>query len=581
MLSDRLVRRSLRALLGGLAMTTTLPSTYAQDVPCGQPMPSCRISPFYPQRRESCVPCCPSSMGTVVPYPSPSVTPSPNPNVTPNPNPAVDPALPSNINEAMTGTGARGDGEVGLSAPNIMGNLLGAGSSVAFFVNRASGAVFVNGTGSTTVVNTKVAENNSPIPADRVYFRYNYFNNAEAITGLSSQPPFFDPSIQSGRQLSTTKKYDVNQFTFGVEKTFFDGLFSVEVRVPFSDTLSHDLNLNYGNITGIGLADSLPGAQPVNLPAGLANPNANAQSFLVNSNPSQTLGNSSTEFGDMTLIAKAELYRTQTFLLSGGAALLVPTGPDTHVQVTDYLGFGNLDAAQQRVRTFNIKDQTFSMSPFLAFLVKPSDRFFFQGFTQFEIPLNESDVSYSNVNAQTVPIPGAPFSVTRGGRVIIVNGDPNYPSFPNTPAIPGAQNPPINVNTHIREQALMHVDISSGYWLYRNPEATWLTGFAPSVELHYTHSLNSPEVITLPQDGSHVILPNSFQTGALGIPPAPTIGSLRGNVDILDLTVGTTFELGNKATVATGFSFPLRNGNDKTYDWEFQLQLNYYFGRVR
>ena len=58
----------------------------------------------------------------------------------------------------------------------------------------------------------------------------------------------------------------------------------------------------------------------------------------------------------------------------------------------------------------------------------------------------------------------------------------------------------------------------------------------------------------------------------------PRVGNLRNRVDILDMTVASTFLLSNRATLATGFSFPLRGGDDRTYDWEFHLQLNYYFG---
>jgi hypothetical protein len=63
--------------------------------------------------------------------------------------------------------------------------------------------------------------------------------------------------------------------------------------------------------------------------------------------------------------------------------------------------------------------------------------------------------------------------------------------------------------------------------------------------------------------------------------PAPTVGNLNNRVDILDLTVGNTVVIGNRATVATGFVFPLKRQSDRTFDWEFQLQLNYYFGCAR
>jgi hypothetical protein len=30
--------------------------------------------------------------------------------------------------------------------------------------------------------------------------------------------------------------------------------------------------------------------------------------------------------------------------------------------------------------------------------------------------------------------------------------------------------------------------------------------------------------------------------------------------------------------LATGFTLPMRGADNRTFDWEFQLQLNYYFG---
>jgi hypothetical protein len=58
----------------------------------------------------------------------------------------------------------------------------------------------------------------------------------------------------------------------------------------------------------------------------------------------------------------------------------------------------------------------------------------------------------------------------------------------------------------------------------------------------------------------------------------PRVGDLRNQVNILDITAATTFQLSDRATVATGFVFPLLGRNDRTFDWEFTLQLNYYFG---
>ncbi|MGL4552480.1 MAG: hypothetical protein ACRC33_15005, partial [Gemmataceae bacterium] len=61
-------------------------------------------------------------------------------------------------------------------------------------------------------------------------------------------------------------------------------------------------------------------------------------------------------------------------------------------------------------------------------------------------------------------------------------------------------------------------------------------------------------------------------------PAGPTVGNTRNRLDIVNLTVGTTFVVANQATVATAVALPLRGGDNRTFDWEFQLQLNWYFG---
>jgi hypothetical protein len=52
-------------------------------------------------------------------------------------------------------------------------------------------------------------------------------------------------------------------------------------------------------------------------------------------------------------------------------------------------------------------------------------------------------------------------------------------------------------------------------------------------------------------------------------------------MDILDMTLGTTLVFSNKATVAAGLAFPLKGVDNRTFDWEFLFQVNYYFGGPR
>lgn len=60
---------------------------------------------------------------------------------------------------------------------------------------------------------SKIAENSSSLPVDRIIFNYNHFHNA------------IDENIMTAS--------DINRFTVGLEKTFLDQMASIEVRFPF------------------------------------------------------------------------------------------------------------------------------------------------------------------------------------------------------------------------------------------------------------------------------------------------------------------------------------------------------------
>ncbi len=110
----------------------------------------------------------------------------------------------------------------------------------------------------------KIAENASPLPRDRVYVNYSYFNNT--------------PLTNAG--------VDVNRVTPGFEKTFFGGDMSIEVRAPFATTLDSDL------LSG-GLGDS-----------------------------------NSTEFGNLTVYMKALLWDAGFEAISAGVGVTLPTADD-------------------------------------------------------------------------------------------------------------------------------------------------------------------------------------------------------------------------------------------------------------
>ncbi len=116
----------------------------------------------------------------------------------------------------------------------------------------------------------KVAENQSPVPADRFYYTYHYFDNAlHAIDGLGNH-----------------RQVNFERYTLGIEKTLFRGLMSVEVRVPF----------------GHGLESDLFGAPAAGL--------------------------TGTELGNLVVVAKGCLLRRPGWTTSAGLGVSVPTADD-------------------------------------------------------------------------------------------------------------------------------------------------------------------------------------------------------------------------------------------------------------
>jgi hypothetical protein len=134
----------------------------------------------------------------------------------------------------------------------------------------------VNGNGTTSVLfklaGLKVSDNQSPVPQDRFFYSFNYFDNLNA-------------SVDK-KQLSPIQNLQVYHQLFGIEKTLFDGQASIGFRVPLN-TISFKSTAN------------LPG-----------------------------LGGSSTSAGDLSLFFKYVLYKQQNSLISTGLQLTVPSGPN-------------------------------------------------------------------------------------------------------------------------------------------------------------------------------------------------------------------------------------------------------------
>jgi hypothetical protein len=117
----------------------------------------------------------------------------------------------------------------------------------------------------------KFADNNSPLPQDRLFFNYHLFAN-----------PVYDVRGQA---------QDVNRFTFGLEKTFWGGTASLEFRVPFA--------------AGVDSSQTID----------------------------QTTSTLAAEFGNLALATKLLLFERGPWAIAGGLGMIFPTANDATIFV--------------------------------------------------------------------------------------------------------------------------------------------------------------------------------------------------------------------------------------------------------
>jgi len=173
----------------------------------------------------------------------------------------------------------------------------------------------------------KIAENNRLMPTDRIYFQYNHFHNAFQE---------FDPT--AGEDVGS-----LDQYTLGIEKTFLDGRWSWEIRMPFTGAYRAEVS----------------GTQQ-----------------------SPALGVSTSHYGNLAVIVKRHLWAGRWWALGGGLGVDIPLGSDAQ---------GFIDG-----RPFAIDNEAVHLLPFGAAAIRPTDRLFGQAFLQVDVPLNGNRVVLDN-----------------------------------------------------------------------------------------------------------------------------------------------------------------------------------------
>jgi hypothetical protein len=332
-------------------------------------------------------------------------------------------------------------------APYMIGDFFAGNGQIVFVpkISANSGRVVVGqipaagGTGR-----AKISDDNSVFPEDRVFFLYNYFDNAILVPAPS-------PHV-----------LDINRYTPGFEKTFFDRNASIELRIPFANTQNSDVYLAGGKDEDV-------------------------------------------EFGNLEATLKFLIWRDSTWAFATGVGFNMPTAADTKVFPV---------AAMQPL--FTIENDAFHVQPYFGALWTPDDRWFVQAFAQFDLDANGNHVQQLNV------------------------GDVGV----------------------LYDQDLFQVDIQAGFWWYRNPQARYLTGVAPTIEYHYTTTIQDASIVAAGVRGGEYFF-----------------GNTANRLDIQNLTVGLELFIGPRSTLNIAGVLPLNRPNsaDRQFDQEIFVQFNRFF----
>jgi hypothetical protein len=165
----------------------------------------------------------------------------------------------------------------------------------------------------------KVAANNRALPQDRVIFQYQMF-----VSALSADASRFNVGPDS-------RTINLHQYTIGFEKTFAEGMASIDVRMPFTNQLE------------------------------LATPNFGAEGGQI---------------GNLNVKLKAALFADETYCFSAGMGFEAPTGSPVTFQ-----GNGS---------QYVVDNEAFFLQPFLAYEERFGD-WFVNAFTALDIALNGNE----------------------------------------------------------------------------------------------------------------------------------------------------------------------------------------------
>jgi hypothetical protein len=176
-------------------------------------------------------------------------------------------------------------------------------------------------------------------------------------------------------------------------------------------------------------------------------------------------------------------------------------------------GDGQVLLAGQEV--FRVEHKSLHLAPYLAVLgAAKKEKIFWQAFLQVDVPVNGNPVTMQT-------------SATERTTLGI-----------------------------LQDSTLLFADFGVGYkWL--EEREGWIKQVVPMLELHYASTLNETDAL-------------SFDIGLFGF---DLVDEAR-RYNILNLTAAVDLKLSDRLSIRPAFSFPLRTGTDRLYDFEAGIQVN-------
>lgn len=265
----------------------------------------------------------------------------------PTPGQPAEPFAPSTVTPMPSAPTADFSGQfqggtllASRDVPAMFGDFFGAGGSTIYVFDDSFPIPVVipdPAVGGANVGRQKLAENTSPVPRDRVFLNYSHFHNTPLIEGGLS----------------------IDRFTPGFEKTFFDDMMSIELRIPVAITLDNDVTVS-----------NIP-LQPPAFPAHVQGTNLD-----------------SGQLGNITLFLKGVLFENESCLLSTGLGVAVPTAEDFRV-IAGAFPPGDIDSGDV---LFQVDNNAVHLLPFIGGVYAPNDRLYSTFLLQIDVDANGNRV---------------------------------------------------------------------------------------------------------------------------------------------------------------------------------------------